>query len=394
MEDKELFEKVEKTFSLNKNTDKINEVFDNGNFKKALNEVVSSQAPTAPKTGGFFSALGSGLGKVARSIPGTRGHKMRTAQTKQAQAEAQKAQAQARLAGVQAAKAQSDLFDGDEKPDVKIETDEFTEAEFKRNPQFKIVFSKAAKGVQLSVSENEVYKKGIAAASKARTAAKKDVKAGEKGALERLSKAAGENKMRRLGEEAPNITKILENPKNIKLKTSFVDYLIQSDEYGRPSEKEIIQLADKLTPVIQKNMEERAAFIKRIRENDNIPNKGAGLIKLLPAAPKRQTSGKAKKVVLSPKTVDAFLKSGAAKSGRSVDEHKKEMVRQALKYEDKIGGNVRGARGGVMKLMDIDRDTGLMTLKTLSGQSSSKTVYKFANQLGGEDPAQSKLQLS
>jgi plasmid stability protein len=88
------------------------------------------------------------------------------------------------------------------------------------------------------------------------------------------------------------------------------------------------------------------------------------------------------------------LKSGAAKSGRSVDEHKKEMVRQALKYEDKIGGNVRGARGGVMKLMDIDRDTGLMTLKTLSGQSSSKTVYKFANQLGGEDPAQSKLQLS
>jgi hypothetical protein len=394
MEDKELFEKVEKTFSLNKNTDKINEVFDNGNFKKALNEVVSSQAPTAPKTGGFFSALGSGLGKVARSIPGTRGHKMRTAQTKQAQAEAQKAQAQARLAGVQAAKAQADLLDGDEKPDVKIEADEFTEAEFKRNPQFKIVFSKAAKGVQLSVSENEVYKKGIAAASKARTAAKKDVKAGEKGALERLSKAAGENKMRRLGEEAPNITKILENPKNIKLKTSFVDYLIQSDEYGRPSEKEIIQLADKLTPVIQKNMEERAAFIKRIRENDNIPNKGAGLIKLLPAAPKRQTSGKAKKVVLSPKTVDAFLKSGAAKSGRSVDEHKKEMVRQALKYEDKIGGNVRGARGGVMKLMDIDRDTGLMTLKTLSGQSSSKTVYKFANQLGGEDPAQSKLQLS
>jgi hypothetical protein len=46
-----------------------------------------------------------------------------------------------------------------------------------------------------------------------------------------------------------------------------------------------------------------------------------------------------------------------------------------------------------MKLMDIDRDTGLITLKTLS-KSSSKTVYRFANQLGGEDPAQSKLPLS
>jgi plasmid stability protein len=374
MEDKELFEKVEKTFNL-KQSKKIDETFSKGNFKKLLNEVLT---PKDPSSGGGSSLLGQ-FGSAVKYLSPT-------------QARIRKAQAQ--QAEIATAKARQDLLDGDEKPDVKIEADEFTEAEFKRNPQFKIVFSKAAKGVQLSVSENEVYKKGIAAASKARTAAKKDVKAGEKGALERLSKAAGENKMRRLGEEAPNITKILENPKNIKLKTSFVDYLIQSDEYGRPSEKEIIQLADKLTPVIQKNMEERAAFIKRIRENDNIPNKGAGLIKLLPAAPKRQTSGKAKKVVLSPKTVDAFLKSGAAKSGRSVDEHKKEMVRQALKYEDKIGGNVRGARGGVMKLMDIDRDTGLMTLKTLSGQSSSKTVYKFANQLGGEDPAQSKLQLS
>lgn len=394
MEDRELFEKVEKTFSLNKNTVKINEVFDKGNFKKALNEVVSSQAPSVPKTGGFFSALGSGLGKVARSIPGTRGHKMRTAQTKQAQAEAQKAQAQARLAGVQAAKAQADLFDGDEKPQEKIEADEFTEAEFKRNPQFKNAFMKAAKDVKLTATETDVYRKGLAAAAKARTAAKKDVKAGEKGATDKLAQSAGENRMLKLGKKAPNITKFLNDPKNKATKDLFIRYSIQSDALGRPSEKEIIQLADKLTPVIQKNMEERAAFTTQIRNEPNLPDDGAGLIKLLPAAPKRQTSGKAKKVVLSPKTVDAFLKQGAAKSGRSVDEHKKEMVRQALKYEDKIGGNVRGARGGVMKLMDIDRDTGLMTLKTLSGQSSSKTVYKFANGLGGEDPAQSKLPLS
>jgi hypothetical protein len=141
-------------------------------------------------------------------------------------------------------------------------------------------------------------------------------------------------------------------------------------------------------------MEERVAFIKRIRENDNIPDKGASLINLLPKAPPRKTSSKdKKKIYLKPETVDLFLKQGATKSGRSIDEHKKEMVRQALRYEDKIGKTVYGKGGGVMKLMDIDRDTGLITLKTLS-KSSSKTVYRFANQLGGEDPAQSKLPLS
>jgi hypothetical protein len=374
MEDKELFEKVEKTFNL-KQSKKIDETFSKGNFKKLLNEVLT---PKDPSSGGGSSLLGQ-FGSAVKYLSPT-------------QARIRKAQAQ--QAEIATAKARQDLLDGDEKPDVKIEADEFTEAEFKRNPQFKIVFSKAAKGDQLSVSENEVYKKGIAAASKARTAAKKDVKAGEKGALERLSKAAGENKMTRLGGEAPKITKILEDPKNIKLKTSFVDYLIQSDEYGRPTEAQVIKLADKLTPIIQDNMEERVAFIKRIRENDNIPDKGASLINLLPKAPPRKTSSKdKKKIYLKPETVDLFLKQGATKSGRSIDEHKKEMVRQALRYEDKIGKTVYGKGGGVMKLMDIDRDTGLITLKTLS-KSSSKTVYRFANQLGGEDPAQSKLPLS
>ena len=45
MEDKDLFEKVEKAFGITENQ-KIRKIYESGNFKKQLDEVVTSKSPS------------------------------------------------------------------------------------------------------------------------------------------------------------------------------------------------------------------------------------------------------------------------------------------------------------------------------------------------------------
>jgi len=92
MTDKELFEKTEKQFNLKKNS-KVQKVFEEGSFIKVLNEV---KGPKAPELGGAAQAAGGFLNRVAAAIPGTRGHRMRSAQARTAEAEAKKAEIEAR----------------------------------------------------------------------------------------------------------------------------------------------------------------------------------------------------------------------------------------------------------------------------------------------------------
>ena len=84
MEDKELFENVEKTFSLNKNSVKINEVFNKGNFKKNLNEVVEPKDSSSNIAGGIGKAI---------SYMSPSAIRMRKAQARQAEADAAKTRA-------------------------------------------------------------------------------------------------------------------------------------------------------------------------------------------------------------------------------------------------------------------------------------------------------------
>ena len=86
MTDKELFEKTEKHFDLKK-CDKINKIFEDGNFNKILNEIKGPKQPT-----GIGKATGGFLSRVAAAIPGTRGHRMRSAEAKKAEIEARVAQ--------------------------------------------------------------------------------------------------------------------------------------------------------------------------------------------------------------------------------------------------------------------------------------------------------------
>ena len=90
MEDKELFEKVEKAFGITENK-KIQKIYESGNFKKQLDEVVTSKNPSGGG-GNLIGAIGQGLGALRGAIPGTRAHKMRTAELRKSQAEARKAE--------------------------------------------------------------------------------------------------------------------------------------------------------------------------------------------------------------------------------------------------------------------------------------------------------------
>jgi hypothetical protein len=93
MTDKELFEKTEKTFKLKKDNKLIENVFKDGFFRKTINEIAT---PKAPDMSGTAQAAGGFLNRVAAAIPGTRGHKMRSAQARTAAAEAKKAEIEAR----------------------------------------------------------------------------------------------------------------------------------------------------------------------------------------------------------------------------------------------------------------------------------------------------------
>ena len=93
MTDKELFEKTQKHFNLTKKSIVV-EVFNKGNFNKILNEIKGPKSPTPPslpKSNGFFNRL-------AAAIPGTRGHRMRSAEARKQEAEAKSAEVKARFA--------------------------------------------------------------------------------------------------------------------------------------------------------------------------------------------------------------------------------------------------------------------------------------------------------
>jgi len=92
MTDKELFEKTEKHFDLKK-SDKINKIFEEGNFNKVLNEIKGPKQPT-----GIGKATGGFLSRVAAAIPGTRGHRMRSAEARKQVADAKRAEIEARTA--------------------------------------------------------------------------------------------------------------------------------------------------------------------------------------------------------------------------------------------------------------------------------------------------------
>ena len=106
MTDKELFKKINKEFNLKDNT-LLENTYNVGNYKKVINEIRGPQTPSSPSVSGG----GGFLNRVAAAIPGTRGHRMRSA-------EARKQEAQARQEEVKARRDQGTQMKlpGDDKP--------------------------------------------------------------------------------------------------------------------------------------------------------------------------------------------------------------------------------------------------------------------------------------
>ena len=130
MTDKELFEKTEKQFNLKKNS-KVEKVFEEGSFNKVLNEV---RGPKSPNLGGAAQAAGGFLSRVAAAIPGTRGHRMRSAEARKLEAQAKKAEVEARLAQQQQMKGKS-VTTAKQQPEVKFKVGDEVFVNTKKNPK-------------------------------------------------------------------------------------------------------------------------------------------------------------------------------------------------------------------------------------------------------------------
>ena len=179
MTDKELFEKTEKAFNLNKKNPVIEKVYDKGNFKSLLENTspigsnyggntvsaaraagrgVASVGRGAAKTGGALARGLGALGKFAREvIPGTRTSRMRTAETK-------KAEAQARAEELKNMQMRQKLASGDDGQKKTPEMDKYVKYVYDRDRRFAKVYDDVAKGEKLSSKEEEIYDKGIAIA--------------------------------------------------------------------------------------------------------------------------------------------------------------------------------------------------------------------------------------
>jgi len=360
MTDKELFEKVENKFLPEKSL-KL-ERFNKTKFQKVLNEI---RGPSSP--GNVGAGVGSFLNRAAAAIPGTRGYRMRSA-------EARKQEALAKQEELKAQQSEKDLQGGGSKK-MSETTAKFYEA----NPQFATAYDLAKQGKTLSSEQQRLYNKILKQIDTIESG--KVQKAGKQEAQKENKNIAGERILKRLSATAPNITKFLIDPKNKATKDLYIKYILQDDALGIPTEKEIVQLAQNLTKILQANVTEINNFKRFFRDQYSLQDKGAGLIKLLPSAPsKDKGTGKTKKITLRPETVQHFIKKDIEKSGRTIADQMKEMVRQANK-KYKEGNLVKGTGKppANYKIMDINNETGLITVRSVN---DNRPYYKFAKDLG------------
>lgn len=381
MTDKELFEKTEKVFKLKKKNKLIENVYNRGKFKNKLIENTSpirsnvgDSGVSAARAAGrgaaaVGGAIGRGLGALGQYLPGSTRKRMK-------KAEARKAEAQARQEEIKAQQARVNLMGGKDNNSNLPKMDEALKRVY-AEPEFKRVYDKSLSGKDLTANDQRIYDAGMKKVEAYRTGQAEKTGKGE--AQKQIELKAGENRLKKLGKSAPNITKFLIDPKNVATKDLYIKYTLQSPALGIPTESETAQLANNLTKTLQANVTEINNFKKSIRNEPNLQDDGAGLIKLLPSAPTKATKTKSttKKITLKPENVDQFIKRDAKKKNRSETAQKEEMVRQAKKY--KVGNVVKGPSGGQFEIADINNETGLITVRSVNDNRRS---FKFAYGLG------------
>ena len=375
MTDKELFEKVSKKFNLNENTN-ISNVFDKGNFNKTILEIRKSSAPTG---GGAF---GNAFNAVRAMIPGTRAYDMRSAERDTAVAQARQEQLKAKKQQ-QELKGRGKQGQSEMSPELK--------KVYMGDLKFKNAYDKLARGEQLTSSEDADYKNGMKKVDAAIKGV--DIEAGKQAAKKEIAQQTEKNLLDGTFQAAPEIGKFFIDPKNEADKDIYIKFLLQDDNYGKPTDAEIVNLAkNKLTPIFLKHRNEINRFTKYIQSQSQTSTKAVhgNLLGNIPEGMKKQprTPGSSKRSPdLRPSNVIDKLKIAASKAGRSLKEQKSEMIRQANRFKDQIGKGILGNSGAQYQLKEIDQETGMMTVK----DKNDDTRYKFANQL--QPPAQEELPL-
>jgi len=374
MTDKELFEKVEKKFFPEKAI-KL-ERFNKTKFQKVINEI---RGPSSP--GPVSSGVGSFLNRAAAAIPGTRGYRMRSA-------EARKQEALAKQEELKAKKQQQELKGGGIQG--KSEMSPELKKVYMGDLKFKNAYDKLARGEQLTSIEDADYKNGMKKVDAAIKGV--DIEAGKEAAKKEIAQQTEKTFIDGTSQSAPEIGKFFTDPKNKTDKDIYIKFLLQDDNYGKPTDVEIVTLAtNKLTPIFKKHPNEVNSFIKYIKSQSQTkdPKVHKILFYNIPEGMKSQQRqpGSKRSPKLSPRNVMDKLKVAASQAGRSLEEQRSEMIRQANRFRDQIGKEVKGTSGAAYILQDIDQETGMMTLK----DKNNVNQYRFANQL--QQPTQEELPL-
>lgn len=388
MTDKELFEKTEKVFKLKKKNKLIENVYNRGKFKNKLIENTSpirsnvgDSGVSAARAAGrgaaaVGGAIGRGLGALGQYLPGSTRKRMK-------KAEARKAEAQARQEEIKAQQAQVNLMGGNSQA-KKPEMDEFVGRVYKRNPQFRAVYDKAAKGETLSAAEQVTYNDGLKEADNLRKGV--DVEKGKEEAQKTELARVGEEKLIKLDGAAGNLAAFLRDENNLQTKILFQKYVLQTPP---TTPEELAQLANGLNKYFytdENNPRNKPDFVKLkkyLAAEEKLKNleKGAPLLNAIgiktaqPKKPVKQGDISAE----DQKNINA-IEAMANNAKIKFQDQLTILNKQADKF--KVGDIVVGTAGGRHKVTGKDGQTGTVIIKSQTKQP--KTSKRFAKDLEKE----------
>jgi hypothetical protein len=361
MEDKELFEKVEKTFNL-KQLKKIDETFSKGNFKKLLNEVLT---PKDPSSGGGSSLLGQ-IGSAVKYLSPTQA-RMRKAQAQQAE--------------IATAKARQELMANGKKKESKVKekpSDKKRLDRYENDMIYRRVWDAYRQG-----KERELDSKDIAHYTKIENEIKKTAaaevtqqakEAGKKEAQKEIFNKALTKIEDQLKNAAPGIYKYIVSDKNKSINL-YKKVLVNSDLHPqkKPTNDDINILANALNKAIDVNPNELPKLRAVIQNDDRLPSslKSVILKSVYSKIPKKDDTAVTKKTVKRKPSeiIRKKIKEMAEANDRTYKEQIDHLNKKASEF--KVGDTVEGKKGGIYTVVDYDTKTG-----TVIVQSTSKSQRK------------------
>ena len=397
MTDKELFEKTEKAFNLNKKNPILEKVYDKGNFKSLLentspvksnygaNTVSAARGlgRGVAKTGGALAKGLGALGRFAREvIPGTRTSRIRSA-------EARKEEAKARQEEIKAQQAQVNLMSGGKKKDKKVGPKPLEGTQerdkYDNDGRYRRVWNAYAKGQEkdLSKADIEYYEQINQSIDKATldTAAQTAAAEAEKKERDKLRQIETDEYLNSLQLNAPRTANELKNKGQIGFYTSFM----LGDEV---KEKDLKNTALTISNLVQFDKKELEGIRRIITANPKLTSgaRQSFLSDLPTQATKKPVATETPKKTKP--TAAQILNKKILQSAKANNRSKAEQIKfqnEKAKEDFKEGEVVRSTLRGTGKgdiLFDVvgfDTKTGTVVVKTTG--KTPKTLRKLPREI-------------